>query len=115
MRLPARRAHLHGNYWAFLLHRISGIALAVFLPFHFLVLALAIRGGASLDGFLSWTASPLVKTAECVLVLLLAAHLTGGLRLLAIEFLAWRDWQRTTVALTLGASLAIGLVFALNV
>ena len=114
MATPARRANRHGNYWAFVLHRVSGVALALFLPFHFLVLALAIRGEAALDGFLRWTEAPLVELAEALLVLLLAAHLTGGLRVLAIEFLSWREWQRTTVALTVGLSVGAGLVFLLN-
>jgi len=46
-------------------------------------------------------------------VLLLGAHLTGGLRILALEFLPWRDWHKTLAALAAGVSLAVGLVFAL--
>ena len=41
--------------------------------------------------------------------------MTGGIRLLMIEFLPWRDWQKTLLALATGVSIAIGLVFALNV
>jgi fumarate reductase subunit D len=48
-------------------------------------------------------------------VLLLAAHLTGGVRLLMLEFLAWRDWQMNLLAIAAGASLVAGLAFALNV
>jgi fumarate reductase subunit D len=48
-------------------------------------------------------------------VTLLALHLTGGLRLLAIELLAWRDWQKTAVSLSAGVSLAVGLLFLLNI
>ena len=44
-----------------MVHRISGLALACFLPLHFLTLGLAINGEARLDGFLKWTANPLVK------------------------------------------------------
>ena len=47
-----------------MVHRISGLALACFLPLHFLALGLAIDGEARLDGFLKWTANPLVKLAE---------------------------------------------------
>jgi fumarate reductase subunit D len=96
------------------LYRISGVLLALFLPAHFFVLSLAIQGEATLDGFLKWSDHPLVKFAETGLVILLAAHLTGGIRLLALEFLPWRDWQRSVVALTGGLSLAIGLMFLLN-
>lgn len=104
----------HANYWAFVLHRLSGLGLLLFLPAHFYVLALAIEDAAKLDGFLRWTDQPLVKLAETGLVVLLAAHLTGGLRLLAIEFLPWRDWQKTVVAVSGGLSLVAGLLFLLN-
>lgn len=111
----AWRARAHPNYLAFVVHRVSGLLLALFLPVHFWALGHAIAGEASLDGFLRWTENPLVKFAETGLVLLLAAHLAGGLRLLAIEFAGWRDWQRTAVAVTAGLSLAAGLLFLLNV
>ncbi|HEX6980697.1 MAG TPA: succinate dehydrogenase [Alphaproteobacteria bacterium] len=111
----AWRARAHPNYAAFVVHRLSGLLLALFLPFHFWALGQAIRGEAALDGFLRWTEHPLLKLAETGLVMLLTAHLAGGLRLLAIEFAGWRDWQRTAVAATAGFSLAVGLLFLLNV
>ncbi len=56
----------------------------------------------------------MVKVAEWILVMLLAAHLAGGLRLLALEFLPWRDWQKTLAALGGGfRGDHAGLVFAL--
>ena len=76
------------------MHRLSGLALAIFLPFHFLALGLAIDGDARLDSFLRWTDQPLVKLAEGGLVFLLAVHLLGGLRVLVIENFAWRDGQK---------------------
>ena len=107
------RARNHPAYWAFLVHRASGIALALFLPAHFLALASAIRGEAALDEILRWSEQPLVKAGEWILVVLLAAHLAGGLRLLALEFLPWRDWQKTLAALAAAFALVVGLVFAL--
>jgi fumarate reductase subunit D len=108
------RARNHPAYWAFLLNRVSGVALALFLPFHFWALSQALEGEARLDHFLRWTEQPLVKIGEIVLVLLLAAHMTAGLRLLAIEFLPWRNWQKSLFAAAGGATLAIGLAFALS-
>ena len=107
------RARNHPAYWAFLVHRISGVALALFLPAHFLALASAIRGEAALDDFLRWSEQPLVKAGEWILVMLLAAHLAGGLRILALEFLPWRDWQKTLAAVAAAFALFVGLVFAL--
>lgn len=105
----------HATWWAFALHRLSGVALALFLPAHFSFLGLAIEGELAFDGALKWTEQPLVKLAEVGLIVLLAAHLTGGVRLLALEFLPWRDWQKTLAAVTGGLSLAAGLLFLVNV
>ncbi len=108
------RARNHPAYWAFLVHRLSGVLLSLFIPLHFWVLGQALHGEARLESFLRWSDQPLVKLAETALVLLLAAHLTGGLRLLALEFLAWRDWHKSLLALAAGIALGVGLAFLLN-
>ena len=97
-----------------LIHRVSGLALALFLPLHFWALGQALRGEAGLESFLRWTDQPLVKASEWAIVLLLAVHLTGGVRILMIEFLPWRDWQKTLAAIVAASALAIGLLFALS-
>ena len=97
----------HSSYWAFIVHRVSGIALAAFLPLHFWTLANA------LEGSLAWTEQPLVKLGEWLIVVALAAHLGGGLRVLALEFLAWREWQKTLAAAAAALALGVGLAFAL--
>lgn len=109
------RGRSHPTYLAFLVHRISGLLLALFLPLHFWALSRAIGGEASLDGFLRWADNSLVKAAEFALVVLLAAHLAGGLRVMALEFLGWRSRQKDMVAASAGLSLAAGLLFLLNV
>ena len=53
----------HPAYWAFVVHRVSGVGLALFLPLHFLVLGLMLEP-ATADAFFSWTEQPLVKLAE---------------------------------------------------
>lgn len=113
MKVNDARARRHPAWWAFLVHRLSGLALALFLPLHFWALGQAIQGEARLEGFLRWTDAPLVKFAEWGLVVLLAAHLTGGLRVLALEFLPWRDWQKSLAAAAGGIALIVGLAFAL--
>jgi fumarate reductase subunit D len=108
------RARNHPAYWAFLAHRVSGVMLSLFMPLHFWVLGQALHGEARLESFLRWSEQPLVKAAETALVLLLAAHLTGGLRLLALEFLAWRDWHKSLLAVAAGATLVAGLAYLLD-
>ena len=44
----------------------------------------------------------------------LAAHMAGGVRLLMLEFLDWRDWHKTLLAAASGISIAVSLLFLLN-
>lgn len=99
---------------AALIHRLSGVALAVFLPFHFLVLGLALKGESTLDGFLAWTRQPLVKFAEAGLIFCLAVHLIGGARILMIEAYGWTPGQRAFVIGGLVAATALALLFLLT-
>lgn len=108
------RARNHPAYWAFIVHRLSGVALTLFLPLHFWALAQALQGEARLETFLRWTDQPLVKAAEAGLVLLLAAHMAGGVRLLVLEFLPWRDWQKSLLAMAACVSLVAAAGFVLN-
>ncbi len=95
-----------------MIHRVSGLALACFLPLHFLALGLAIDGEARLDSFLRWTARPNVKGAETGLVFLLAVHMLGGIRVLVIENLPWREGQKrlVTAALILAGVAALAFL-----
>ena len=71
--MSGARAHL--AWWAFLVHRVSGLALALFI--------------------------------------LRAAHVALGLRLLALELLPWRNWQKTLATLAAAFAIVAGLAFAL--
>jgi fumarate reductase subunit D len=113
MRRNDHRAHQHPAWWAFWLHRVSGLLLALFLPLHFLALGQALTGPAALDRFLRFADAPLVKFAEWGLVTLLALHMTGGIRLLLIEFGRATDLRKNLIAGGTGLALAIGLAFAL--
>jgi fumarate reductase subunit D len=110
-----RASHTQPGFLAALLHRLSGIALAIFLPLHFLALATALDGAAVFDSFLAATNTPFVKLTEGALVAALATHMSLGLRVLAIEFLNIRE---RTVAVLSGCAatvFAVALAFLLNV
>ena len=92
-----------------MVHRVSGLALALFVPLHFWALSRALE----LHAFLAWTREPGVRLAEWGIVVALAAHLAGGLRVLALEFLPWRDWQKTLTAAAAALTVGVGLAFAL--
>jgi len=108
--------HRGSALWiAAMVHRISGLALAIFLPLHFLALGLAIDGEARLEGFLRWTDQPVVKLAETGLVFLLTVHLLGGLRVLVIENLEWRDGQKQLATVAATVSAIVALLFLVQV
>jgi fumarate reductase subunit D len=95
---PHERARNHPAYWAFLVHRISGIALALFLPAHFLALGTRDprRGGAG-------RIPALDRAAACHRGRMGARRPSGGApggraALLALEFLPWRAWQKSLAA-----------------
>ncbi|MEA2934480.1 MAG: fumarate reductase subunit [Variibacter sp.] len=110
-----RASHKQPGFWAALIHRIAGLALAIFLPLHFLALGTALSGADRFQSFFDATNTPLVKFAEFGIVVALAAHMTLGLRLLAIEFGGVRERTATAVSACLAAAGAVGLVFLLNV
>ena len=111
-----RLAHRANVLWlAALVHRLSGLALAAFLPLHFLTLGLAIDGEARLDTFLRWSDRPIVKLSETVLVFLLAVHMLGGVRLLVLENIDWLDGQKRLALLAAAVSAVVAFVFLARV
>jgi len=111
---PRTTAYRRDPLWRLaMVHRVSGLLLAVFLPLHFLTLGLALDGETRLDGFLRWADQPLVKLGEAALLALLVVHLLGGLRILAVELLPWRGGlKRLAVAGFLAGLVAAALFLA---
>ena len=104
---------IHAGTVAALVHRLSGLALAIFLPVHVLALGLAFdaeRFGA----FIAWSRHPLVTLSETVLVAALALHLAGGLRLLAVELLHLPVLAARWVAATFAIGAGAGVLFLLG-
>jgi fumarate reductase subunit D len=109
-----RNPHLKPGFLAAMLHRLSGIALAVFLPLHFVALGTALSGADSFQGFLGVTHNGFVRIAECGLVTALGLHMALGIRVLAIELFAVRERGAIVVSACVACSLTVGLLFLLN-
>lgn len=104
----------HPLWLAYILHRVSGLGLALFLPLHFWVLSLAVTNPVQLDGFLQMTEHGVVKLTEFGLVFLLAVHMFGGLRLMAMEWLPWSAPQKTLAAIAASVSFLIAMLFLIK-
>lgn len=109
-----RASHKQKGFIAAMLHRLSGIALAIFLPLHFLALATALNGANALDTFLALTRQPLVAFLEWGIVVALAVHMALGLRVLAVEFFDFREKTLAALSACAVAIFAVGLLFILN-
>jgi fumarate reductase subunit D len=109
-----RKSHLKPGFLAAMLHRLSGIALAIFLPMHFVALGMALGGADSFQSFLGVTHNGYVRVAELGLVTALGLHMALGVRVLAIEFFAVRERGAIVVSACVAGSVAVGLLFLLN-
>ena len=107
------RATRHELGVAHLIHRVSGVALVLFLPVHFWLLALAMTDREMLASGLALTHHPLVKIAEWVLVFFLSVHALGGIRLLVLEWVpaVSERWTQTHMRL---ASIAFTLAILIS-
>lgn len=108
----------HPSYISAMAHRLSGLALAIFLPFHFLLLGQAMHGASGLDSALAFTDHTLVKVAEWGLVSLLSLHLFFGLRVLMLELSRWpnhREKLTSWIVPSVVVTLLVGLIFLIQV
>jgi len=112
--MAAYRNRAHPLWIAYIVHRLSGLFLALFLPVHFWVLAMAASDPGRLDDWLGFTEAGIVKAAEFGLVFGLAVHMFGGLRLLALEWLPWPAPQKTLAAGAAALSFLIAILFLMR-
>lgn len=75
---------------------------------------MALTAPDTLDGLLLLSESGTIKLAEVGLVFLLAVHLFGGLRLMAMEWLPWKPSQKTLAAGVTAISFLIATLFLLR-
>ena len=110
-----RPARNHPGFWAFVAHRVSGVALVLFLPLHFMALGLALESEAALQGFLAATEHPAFVIGEWGLVTFLTIHLAAGTRVMLLELLPWRDTRKGLIAAGAVLAVAVGAVFLVRV
>ena len=108
------RHRAHPLWYAFLLHRVSGLLLALFLPVHFVVLAQSMTDPQGFSDAIAWSQQPMVKAAEFGLVFLLAVLFFGGLRLLVLELTPWQPWQKGWIAAAVALAFAVACLFLLS-
>ena len=100
---PARRVGLRAwldprgrdvGYWAFVLHRLTGLALVAYLLLHLWVLRLLARGPAAWDEFIALARSPLFLALDGLLLFGVLFHGLNGVRVALVGLGAAARRQR---------------------
>lgn len=71
--------------WAWVFHRASGIALALYLPMHIYVVS-SLHDPAKFDKVMAFVSQPLFKLAEIALLGAVIYHSLNGVRILIIDW-----------------------------
>jgi len=71
--------------WAWILHRASGIGLAIYLPMHIYVVS-SLHDPAKFDKVMAFVNQPLFKLAEIALLGAVIYHGLNGVRVLIIDW-----------------------------
>jgi succinate dehydrogenase / fumarate reductase cytochrome b subunit len=72
--------------WSWLLHRITGVILVLYLFMHLFVLSSSLAGGETFDKWLSTVQNPVFHFLEIGLAAVVAFHLLNGLRITITDF-----------------------------
>lgn len=72
--------------WAFILNRVTGLGVLLYLFLHLMVLSLLARGASAWDSFVSIALSPAFLSLDVILIFGLLAHGLNGIRLTLVGF-----------------------------
>ncbi|MDQ3809636.1 MAG: succinate dehydrogenase, cytochrome b556 subunit [Chloroflexota bacterium] len=75
------------GYWAWLLHRVSGVAIILFLFLHVLDTSLIGFGPAAYESFVFLYRLPVFRVMEVALAGAVLYHGINGIRIIAIDFI----------------------------
>ena len=81
-----RRYRGSEGYWAWLLHRVSGLAVLAFLILHILDIALMGLGREAFDALLGFYSHPAFRVGEVLVFAGVLYHALNGLRIILVDF-----------------------------
>ena len=99
------------GHWAFLLHRITGLGVVLFLAIHIIDTSFVYFAPQLYDDVINIYRSTLFGLGEIALVFCLFFHGVNGLRIAYLDLFAPKDWSidktRRTTYVALAASLVL--------
>jgi succinate dehydrogenase / fumarate reductase cytochrome b subunit len=82
------------GFWAFLLMRISAVAITFYLILHIVVLSYLLKGPTAFDELMKTVQSPLFKFFELALLGGVFFHAFNGVRILLIDLASAAQYQK---------------------
>jgi succinate dehydrogenase / fumarate reductase, cytochrome b subunit len=97
--------------WAFLLHRVTGVAVALFLLLHVLDISLVMWGPEGpFDAFLAFYHNWPFRIGLVMVIAAVVYHGLNGLRIILMDFTTWGvRYQRVLWYSVLGLTTVIGI------
>ncbi|MEE8443563.1 MAG: succinate dehydrogenase, cytochrome b556 subunit [Dehalococcoidia bacterium] len=110
LRIHNRYRYTRVGWWAWVLQRVTGIALVLYLLVHIGVISTAIAGEGTFDDTLAFLQTPVFVVLDLLLLAAVVYHAANGVRIILLDLgigiraqaTAW--W--TVMALTTGTVLA---------
>ena len=92
---------------AWILHRLSGLALVLYLFLHVWTLGAATQGPAAFDARMAVFTSGVFAFLESLIVAVAAFHMFNGLRIILVDFARLTHWQKGMFQAVLAGSVAV--------
>ncbi len=100
----------NGGSWAYLLHRITGIGLTVYLFVHIWALSSLTKGNAAFAAEMKTFTTPPFKVAEWLLGLLVMWHAFNGIRIAVVDLGNGAKYQKTLLKAVWTVGIAVVLL-----
>ncbi len=98
--------------WAFILNRLTALALTFYLGLHLIVLKNLTQGAQAYNDFIVFAQMPLIKIGEILLIAAVILHGLNGVRLTLLAFGIGLHHQKTLFFFTAMATILITALFA---
>lgn len=103
--------HWHGGMLAWLLMRLCGIALAIYLGFHLWMIFWFGQSSVFFSSLLQMREQPGMRILETLLIWAVCYHAGNGIRLILIDFGLGIRWQKSLFAAVMMLSLILSTLF----
>lgn len=88
--------------WAYVLNRVTGIGLVIYLYLHLAILSMLSRGPGAWDAFVSLARSPFFLSLDAILLAGILIHGLNGLRVALLGFGIGVNMQKVLFGLFMG-------------